>query len=82
MPQHIKDNFLSDGWQVLEINGHDLQQIWDALQTAMQDETRPTAIIAETVMGKGVSFMENVEKYHGVALTPEQSRKGHAGTGS
>ena len=72
MPQHIKENFVSDGWQVLEINGHDLQQIWDALQTAMQDETRPTAIIAETVMGKGVSFMENIEKYHGVALTPEQ----------
>jgi len=75
MPQHIKDNFISDGWQVLEINGHDLQQIWDALQTAMQDETRPTAIIAETVMGKGVSFMENIEKYHGVALTPEQLEK-------
>ncbi len=72
MPQHIKDNFASDGWQVLEINGHDIQQIAAALQTALRNENQPTAIIAETVMGKGVSFMENVEKYHGVALTPEQ----------
>jgi transketolase len=72
MPQHIKDNFISDGWQVLEINGHDLQQICDALLTALQDDSRPTAIIADTVMGKGVSFMENIEKYHGVALTTEQ----------
>jgi len=75
MPQHIKDNFASDGWQVLEINGHDFQQIADALKAAAQDENRPTVIIAETVMGKGVSFMENIEKYHGVALTPEQLEK-------
>lgn len=72
MPQHIRDNFASDGWQVIEINGHDLQQIADALRAAVQDQSRPTVIIAETVMGKGVSFMENIEKYHGVALTPEQ----------
>ena len=72
MPQNIKDNFISDGWQVAEIDGHDLQQICDALKTAVQDESRPTAIIAETTMGKGVSFMENIEKYHGVTLTPEQ----------
>jgi transketolase len=72
MPQHIRDNFTSDGWQVIEINGHDFRQIADALKTAARDENRPTAIIAETVMGKGVSFMENIEKYHGVALTPEQ----------
>ena len=72
MPQNIKENFISDGWKVLEINGHDIQQICDALKTAVQDETRPTAIIADTTMGKGVSFMENVAKYHGVALTAEQ----------
>jgi transketolase len=72
MPQNIKENFISDGWQVVEINGHDLQQICDALSAAVADESRPTAIIAETVMGKGVSFMENIAKYHGVTLTPEQ----------
>jgi transketolase len=72
MPQHIKDNFASDGWQVIEIDGHDFQQIADALKTAVQDKDRPTAIIADTVMGKGISFMENIEKYHGVALTADQ----------
>ena len=72
MPQNIKENFLSDGWQVLEIDGHDFQEIYQALRTAVLNQSAPVAIIARTVMGKGVSFMENKELYHGVALTRDQ----------
>ncbi len=59
------------GWRVLSIDGHDMKQVVDALETAA-DPGRPTAIVAETVKGKGVSFMENDNDYHGKAPTPEQ----------
>lgn len=72
MPQNIKENFLSDGWRVLEIDGHDIQAIYQALRAAVREQATPVAIIAHTVMGKGVSFMENRELYHGVALTKDQ----------
>jgi transketolase len=72
MPQNIKENFLSDGWRVLEIDGHDIPSIYQALRSAVREQSAPVAIIARTVMGKGVSFMENRELYHGVALTRDQ----------
>ncbi len=72
MPQNISENFRSDGWNVVEIDGHNIQEIYAAVYAARQDSSAPTAIIARTVMGKGVSFMENVAKYHGVALNDEQ----------
>ena len=72
MPQNIKENFLSDGWQVLEIDGHDFNEIYHALHAAIHDQSAPVAIIARTIMGKGISFMENRELYHGVALTRDQ----------
>jgi transketolase len=72
MPQNIKENFLSDGWRVLEIDGHDIPAIYHALRAAVREQAAPVAIIAHTVMGKGVSFMENRELYHGVALTKDQ----------
>ena len=75
MPQNIKENFLSDGWKVIEIDGHDLPEIYMALHTAVNDTTGPMAIIARTVMGRGVSFMENLAKYHGSTLTEEQYLK-------
>jgi len=71
MPQNIKENYSSDGWHVLEINGHDFEQIHYALNEA-DNIDKPVVIIAHTVMGKGVSFMENKEKYHGSAITEEQ----------
>ncbi len=74
MPQNIKGNYLSDGWKVLEIDGHDHQAIYQALREAVSDG-EPTAIIAETVMGKGISFMENRCQYHGVALKKEEHQK-------
>lgn len=75
MPQGIKENFLSDGWKVVQIDGHDFHQIYEALYTAVHDTSAPMAIIAKTVMGKGVSFMENVARYHGVALKEDQYEK-------
>lgn len=71
MPQNIMENYLSDGWDVIEIDGHDLIEIRDAILDAVQNEN-PTVIIGHTIMGKGVSFMENKEKYHGSPLSEEQ----------
>ena len=75
MPQNIKENFLSDGWKVIEIDGHNLHEVYGALHTAVNDTTGTMAIIARTVMGRGVSFMENLAKYHGSTLTEEQYLK-------
>ena len=71
MPQDIKANWVSDGWQVLEIDGHNLQQIHDALHQAVQLDS-PVMILAHTVMGKGIPFMENQAKYHGAAISESQ----------
>ena len=71
MPQNIKENYISDGWKVLEIDGHDFTEISEAIREATANE-KPVMILAHTVMGKGVSFMENKEKYHGAALSEEQ----------
>lgn len=71
MPQNIVENYLSDGWDVIEINGHDFNEIYQALRKARHSEN-PTCIIARTVMGKGVPFMENREKYHGSPLNEKE----------
>lgn len=70
MPQNIRKNWESDGWQVLEVNGHDVSLILSTLDAARQAEA-PVMILAHTVMGKGVSFMENKAKYHGSTLSDE-----------
>ncbi len=59
------------GWNVMEINGHDFKEIKEALDKADQSKFKPTMIIAKTVKGKGVSFMENRAEWHGKALPPE-----------
>jgi len=71
MPQNIKDNYISDGWKVLEIDGHDFKEISQAIIEATEID-QPVMILAHTVMGKGVSFMENREKYHGAAISEDQ----------
>jgi len=80
MPQDIKANYLSDGWEVLEIDGHNYQEIYQALRYSIRKK-KPVAIIARTVMGKGVSFMENKEVYHGKALTIDEYKKAMAELG-
>ncbi|MBI4496806.1 MAG: transketolase [Chloroflexi bacterium] len=68
----LADKWRAFGWQVWEVDGHDMRQVVEALLAARTVIGRPTAVIAQTVKGKGVSFMENNPNYHGRAPTPEQ----------
>jgi transketolase len=61
------------GWPVIEIDGHDLTQIDKALDQAEATRGRPTLIVAHTVKGKGVSFMENNPEWHGKSPKPEEA---------
>ena len=61
------------GWNVLKIDGHDMQEILGALAAAKECKGKPTVILATTTKGKGVSFMENVCGFHGVAPTEEET---------
>jgi len=65
----------SFGWHTIEINGHDMKQILSAFEQAQKIKAKPTIIIARTVKGKGVSFMENVCDFHGRAPTKEEAEK-------
>jgi len=60
------------GCNVVEIDGHDIAQIISALDSAEQAKGMPTAIVARTVKGKGVSFFENKASYHGVTPSDEE----------
>jgi transketolase len=62
-------------WHVLEVDGHDLSQILDAISEARQVKNQPTVIVAHTIKGKGVSFMENNVEFHGKAPNAEQLEK-------
>lgn len=74
MPQNISKNFESDGWRVMEVDGHQFQKIYTAFREATLSK-HPTAIIAHTIMGNGVSFIEGKEEFHGRALTLEEYKK-------
>jgi transketolase len=69
------------GWDALVIDGHDLGQIDDALASA-RSARRPTAIVARTIKGKGVSLIEDKEGWHGKALDEEQAKKALAEIGA
>lgn len=63
----LADKYRAFGWHVLEIDGHDMAAILDALSSAAATPGRPTAVIAETIKGCGVSFTSGVCGYHGIA---------------
>ncbi len=63
------------GWHVIEINGHKVEQILDALDEARSIKGKPTMIVANTIKGKCVSFMERVVDFHGKAPTDEEVDK-------
>ena len=71
-PYPIGEKFAAFGWNVVEIDAHDFDQIEDAFQKAAACTGKPTAIIAKSVKGKGVSFMENQVGWHGSAPNAEQ----------
>lgn len=71
-PTPIDKKFEAFGWNVLVIDGHDFSEITGALEEAKLYKGAPTAIIAKTIKGKGVSFMENQASWHGTAPSKEQ----------
>ncbi len=68
------------GWDAIVIDGHDVAAIDDALARA-RDASRPTAIVARTIKGKGVSFLEDKPGWHGKALSPEEAKRALAEIG-
>jgi transketolase len=74
-PEPIEDKFRAFGWHVERINGHSFTEIAAAVETAKRVEDKPVMIIADTVKGKGVSFMENQVGWHGNAPSQEQAEK-------
>lgn len=71
-PYPIDEKFSAFGWEVVNIDGHDLDAIEGALAKAKECKGKPFAIIMKTVKGKGVSFMENACSWHGTAPNAEQ----------
>ena len=63
------------GWHVVEINGHSVRQVYDALMLAREVHDRPTAIVAHTTKGKGVSYMENKAHWHGNTPNDQQLKQ-------
>jgi transketolase len=64
------------GWNVMEIDGHDMRQILDACDGAKEVKGKPTMIVAHTIKGKGVSFMENSIPFHGKAPNEDELKRG------
>jgi len=71
-PLPIPEKWRAFGWHVIEVDGHDYQAIYDAVQIAQTVKGKPTMIVANTVKGKGVCQMENAVDWHGKAPTAEQ----------
>ena len=69
----VVQKWQSFGWPVIEINGHDFDQIAKALDQAQAHDNGPTFIVAHTVKGKGVSFMENNPEWHGKSPKPAEA---------
>lgn len=68
----LKEKYQAFGWNVVEINGHDFDDIRRGFAAARQETEKPTLILAHTVKGKGISFMENKASWHGTAPNAEQ----------
>lgn len=71
-PTPIDEKFKAFGWNVVVIDGHDLDQIEGAVKNAKAAKGQPTAVLAKTVKGKGVSYMENAVDWHGKAPNDEE----------
>ena len=67
----LKPKWESFGWRVYEIDGNDLNQVIDTIEKAKKEKGKPVMIIARTIKGKGVSFMENVASWHGTPPAKE-----------
>lgn len=71
-PNPVDEKFKAFGWHVIIIDGHNIKEIDQAIQQAKEIKDKPTIIIAKTIKGKGVSYMENKAEWHGIAPNSEQ----------
>ena len=71
-PCPIDKKFEAFGWNILVIDGHNYEEIIDAIEKAKECKDKPTAVVCKTIKGKGVSFMENQAEWHGIAPSREQ----------
>jgi transketolase len=69
----LRGKYEAFGWQVLDIDGNNMREVLDALEQSKKERDTPLCIIAHTIPGKGVSFMENNYEWHGKAPTAEQA---------
>ena len=76
-PTPLDEKFRAFGWNVVCIDGHNFEEIEEAVEAA-KNSALPTAVIAKTIKGKGVSFMENQAGWHGNAPNEEQYKTGMA----
>jgi transketolase len=70
----LQERFRSFGWDSARVDGHDLDALCAVLDRFDGQGRKPIAVIADTVKGKGVEFMENTHKYHNFAVTEEEYR--------
>jgi transketolase len=73
--QPLAQKYKAFGWNVIEIDGHDLDAVNKAYTEAKAETSKPTVIIAKTIKGKGVSFMENLAEWHGKTPSKELVEK-------
>lgn len=71
----LAEKYKSFGWNTIEIDGHNFKEILSAFKKAKETKNKPTVIIAKTIKGKGVSFMENLADWHGKAPDKELAEK-------
>lgn len=71
----LDDKWRAFGWHVLEVDGHDFTELLTAFEKAAEVKGKPVAIIAHTIKGKGVSFMENQVDFHGKAPSAEEAAR-------
>ena len=75
MPINLAPALQAIGWNVIEADGHDLEELLEATEEVLLSEDKPSVIVASTVKGKGVSFMENNNAWHHGHLTEDQYRQ-------
>ncbi len=71
----LEDKYRSFGWDVRRIDGHNMQQVVEALEAAREHQGKPLVLLADTVKGKGVTFMENVAGWHGKTPSSDELKK-------
>lgn len=71
----LRDKLIAFGWNVLDVDGHNIEDVIDALYEARAVYEKPTVIVAHTIAGKGVDFMERNYQWHGKSPTKEEARR-------